>query len=484
MPIEAGRGSERVRIYLAEHPSIRRSLALSIVNDAALARRIAADTGGRLSVEAIAVALRREESVVRTERTGGPAFPQLVGGGTLQLLPDYAVVRLRDDDATWSHLGELRRTFERGRHRPNAFIHVEEGAPRITLLLPSGLVARVRKAIPPRSVVGVTRRLALIVLEADRAADDTPGVIAVLSALLTELGILPNPLVAAGRRVIFALPKAPAQRAFDFLHELRRLPAARPPAVGETSSGADTPPPEGPVPMPRHDGGRTGAEVARSYIAGHPSVADCLSYGIVNFTALARRVAAETGYPHVDSLEAALRRSRGVRARVDTVEERLLAVVRASRIELRTKVALVTAPHSWHAIAGILESDAARSPDRRQMFQILQGPTSVTLLCDEELAAPVLRTIGARPSITATYGLSAVIVRSPPTIGETPGVLAYLAQALARAGLNCVELMSVQLESTFVVRQTDAIEVFRVLSGLVHPPEGTSPTSAPTRSTA
>jgi hypothetical protein len=461
-----GRARERVRDYLDEHPSIRRSVALDIVNDAALARKLRADTGGGLSVEALAVALRREEATVREEGRRGPAFPQLVGGGTLQLLPDYRIVRLRDDETTWAHLAELRRALDRGRRPPNALLHIEKGAPRITVLVPSSLLPRVRRTIPPRSVVGVTRPLALVVLEADRAADVTPGVVAVLSELLADRGLLPTLLVAAGRRVIFTVPAGPAQRAFDLLHELRRAAGA---GGAESLRDAEPPAPGAPVSMPRSDGGRTGAEVARSYVAGHPSIADCLHYGVVNFTALARRIAAETGASNVASLEAALRRWRADRTRPETVEERLVEVVRASRLELRTRVALVTSEHSWSTIAGVLESEEMRSPDRRQLFQVLQGPTAATLLCDEELVPPVLRTSGARPSLSATYGLAAVIVRSPPAIGETPGVLAYLAQALARAGLNCVELMSVQLESTFVVRQRDALEAFRVLSAIVHP---------------
>ena len=471
----SGRSTERVHAFLGEHPSIRRGLAVGIVNDAALARRVHGEAGGGLSVEAIAVALRREERVARAERAAGPAFPQLVGGATLQLLPDYALLRLRDEEAVWSRLAELRGVLQRGRRPATSMVYVEEGEPRISVLCPGPLVARMRRVVPPRSVVGVARGLALVVLEADQAANDTPGVIATLAELLAERGLVPGPLIAAGRRVSFAAPIEPARRAFEFLHELRRGPGPEP-----TAPDAQTLSPAAPV-LPvasDRESARSGAEVARAYIEGHPSVADCLAYGVVNFTALARQIASETGHTNPEAIEAALRRSRAAHGRSETVEHRLLAVIRASRIDLRTRVALVSAPHSFTAISRILESDAARSADRRQLFQILQGPTSVTVLCDEELVASVLRTIGPRSSITATYDLSAVIVRSPPAIVETPGVLAYLSLALARAGLNCVELMSVQLESTFVVTQRDALEVFRVLSGLVHPPEAAPPPPA------
>jgi len=466
MAIVPGRASERVRDYLAEHPSVRRALALAVVNDAALARRIRAETGERLSVEAIAVALRRAERVARSERAWGPALPQLVGGGTLELLPDYAVLRLRDEPVVWARLEELRHALARTRRPPTVLFQVEEGAPRISLLCPAALVPRVRRTVPPRSVESVRRGVSLVVLEADQAADNTPGVIAVLAELLSDQGLLPGPLIAAGRRVSFAAPTPLARHAFELLHEVRRVGSA----PEESSRPAAPPRPGGSTVLPPEES-RSGAEVARAYVAGHPSIADCLAYGIVNFTALARRITDETGSRNPDAVEAALRRWRNPRAGPESVEHRLVEVVRASRIEIRTRVALVNAPHSWTAIARVLESDAARAADQRQMFQILQGPTSVTLLCDEELLDPVLRSLGPREAIRTTTDLSAVVVRSPAAIVETPGVLAYLSQALARAGLNCVELMSVQLESTFIVRQSDALETFRVLSALIHPAE-------------
>ena len=40
---------------------------------------------------------------------------------------------------------------------------------------------------------------------------------------------------------------------------------------------------------------KTSAEITRDYIGQHPSIMDCLSYDIVNFSALARKIMEETG---------------------------------------------------------------------------------------------------------------------------------------------------------------------------------------------
>ena len=84
----------------------------------------------------------------------------------------------------------------------------------------------------------------------------------------------------------------------------------------------------------------------------------------------------------------------------------------------------------------------------------------------------MLAAIGKRGTLGVHTQLCALTVRSPEEIVETPGVLAFLAGALFRAGINSLELMSVYTDSTFVVRERDVLHAFRVLSGLVHPPAG------------
>lgn len=152
------------------------------------------------------------------------------------------------------------------------------------------------------------------------------------------------------------------------------------------------------------------------------------------------------------------------------LEMRVLDVVKASRLEVRTRVAIITARNDWDVLGHVLETGRVLLADRRHLLQLLQGPGAVTILCEEDLAEPVVQAIGRRAVLGVHRQLSALTVRSPELIVDTPGVLAFLAGALFRAGINSLELMSVYTDSTFVVREDDVLHAFRVLSELVHPP--------------
>jgi hypothetical protein len=471
----AGRATDHVRGYLEHHPSIRRALVLGLVNDAALARRIRSEAGDRLSFEAVAVALRRAERVVPSTDSAGAAPALLSGGITLELRTGYSILRVPDDDPVLSTL--LAGPWAKGpRGRPaRTVLHVEEGTPHISVGLPTESLPRVARTLPRGTRRTVTDGLSLVVLETQGSASGTPGVIAFLSDLLGEHALVPRLLAAAGDRVEFLAADADALRIFDLLHALRRSSRAAAPVEGaqKGSSPSEARTVSEAVRTSAPVDQRTGAEIARQYVAGHPSIADCLAYGVVNVTALARRIGDEVGFAHPEAIEAALRRWKPDRGPASSIEGRVLTVIRESRIEVRTRVALVTAPPNWELLARLVEVGPTPPTNRRRLFQVLQSPTAVTVLCEEDLVDPVLRAIGTRHTIVAERGLAAIAVHSPETILETPGVLAFLSGSLYRAGLNCLELMSLHLESTFVVRQADALATFRVLSDLIHPGNAT-----------
>ncbi|MCI4370636.1 MAG: ACT domain-containing protein, partial [Thermoplasmata archaeon] len=91
---------------------------------------------------------------------------------------------------------------------------------------------------------------------------------------------------------------------------------------------------------------------------------------------------------------------------------------------------------------------------------------------EESLLADVKGTIPAKLLLGVERGLAVLAFRSRPEVAETPGVLAFMAEALFRSGINCLETVSVHTDSLFVFRDKDSIRAFQVLSTLV--PVGSS----------
>ncbi|MCL4324366.1 MAG: ACT domain-containing protein [Candidatus Thermoplasmatota archaeon] len=219
---------------------------------------------------------------------------------------------------------------------------------------------------------------------------------------------------------------------------------------------------------PEKPTGPTAADVTRRYIDEHPSIRDCLAWDVINFTALARKILEEKGVKNEEAVTVACRRYQKQMSGDPTADERLMKVIRGSRIEVRTRVAIIAARNDWEVLLRVDEAAGELLKDRRHLLQLIQGPGSLTVLLEDDLLESVLSGLRKENVIRIHRGLAALTIRSPISIVETPGVLAFLASTLARRGINSLEIVSSHTESTFVLDEKSLLSAFEVLGELIH----------------
>ncbi len=219
---------------------------------------------------------------------------------------------------------------------------------------------------------------------------------------------------------------------------------------------------------PATEGGRREnvADETRRYLEGRPAIRDCLRYDIINFTALARRIRAETGLTSQEAVEIACRRFRRQMQAEPTEEERLRTVLRSSHLEIRTHVAVVTVLGDLEFMEKLVVGAERLQARRTGLVQLFQGSGLVTVLCEDAALGVMMNMIPRNSVLYLQRRLSVVSVQSPEEVLATPRVLGFLAEAIGRAGINCVEMMSVHTETLFVLRAADALRAFEVLSDL------------------
>jgi aspartokinase len=214
--------------------------------------------------------------------------------------------------------------------------------------------------------------------------------------------------------------------------------------------------------MARAKGGQSTAQVVREYIDAHPSVKDCLKLGIINLSALARRIMEEEG---VQSEEAALIACRRYEAdpKDKINEQEILRVLTRSKIEIRTKVAILTARPSWNIYAK-LERAMSALRGRNHPLHVIQGTASVTIITDESVVKELEDIIGREHILKRQEDLVELVVTSPDVIEEVPGIMAYLSSALASKGINFVEVISCYKDTMFVIDEGDMVKAFETLN--------------------
>jgi len=211
------------------------------------------------------------------------------------------------------------------------------------------------------------------------------------------------------------------------------------------------------------------AERTRAYIDAHPSIKDGMSKRLVNYSSLARLIMSDLGITNEEAVMIACRRYAASMGRHDH-EAEILKVLRNSRLELRTKMAIITAKNDRSAMRR-LEAAFNRMIDEKSVVQIIQGPNALTIIADEPLRGEIASAIGQESIIRVRDDLVEITVRSPERIARTSGVLAYLASNLSDGGINVEEALSVYTDTVFIVDDADMMKAYSVLSKCIESAE-------------
>jgi hypothetical protein len=188
------------------------------------------------------------------------------------------------------------------------------------------------------------------------------------------------------------------------------------------------------------------------YVKGRPSLREGLKYGIMNHSSLARMIMHELGIPEksFNAVKAALIRiSRKLGESEIEGEEKLLKVLRGSTLSVETKVAAVVSSKK-------LELDA--------ISQAKSGAYYVYLVEEGKLMGNKL---GKKDGVVRTNrNLNLVTIKSAEEIEETPGVVAFILNALAHEGINVLEFISCYTNTLLAIKEKDTARAYELLSAI------------------
>ncbi len=207
------------------------------------------------------------------------------------------------------------------------------------------------------------------------------------------------------------------------------------------------------------------AEVTRKYIDRHPSIRDCISKDLINFSSLSRLIMKEMGVTHEEAVLAASRRYAAKLARSDC-EGDIMRVFEESRLELKTRICIVVAKNEWIVLKNLEEIVRKILSDKSTM-QVLQGTNAITVISEDKFLPNIVKAIGEDHIITIKQNIAEITVKSPARIEETRGAFSYLVSMLSEQGINLFEAVSCYTDTIFIVSREDMMLAFDVLSACI-----------------
>jgi len=214
------------------------------------------------------------------------------------------------------------------------------------------------------------------------------------------------------------------------------------------------------------------AEKTRVYIDAHPSVKDCSAKGLINYSSLARMIMKDLEIDNEEAVMIACRRYAGKLGSAGDHETSILKILRDSRLEMRTKICIVTAKNDW-TVLHKMDNLFKDLWNENSIMQVIQSASAITIIADKMLKDRIMDTVGRFNVIKVRENLVEIAVKSPERIVDTSGVIAYLITNLSDAGINLEETVSCYTDTIFIVGESDMIHAYSVLTKSIQSAEET-----------
>lgn len=204
-------------------------------------------------------------------------------------------------------------------------------------------------------------------------------------------------------------------------------------------------------------------KLTEQYIEGHPSIKDCVKKGLINYSALTRKIIEEKNLDlekNFDAILIACRRYFSKLGKENILEDKILALLKQSKVDVKNKIIAVILEKGIHIDLLIdLEKEIKKKSD---VFHLIEGSTSITIITEEEYSDKIKKLFKTKV-IKENKNLVEIVVKSSKELENLPGVMGYLYSLFGENGINIMETMSTWTDTLFVIEEKDIAKVMSLL---------------------
>ncbi|MFH1770290.1 MAG: hypothetical protein ABH828_01915 [archaeon] len=199
------------------------------------------------------------------------------------------------------------------------------------------------------------------------------------------------------------------------------------------------------------------------YINALPSVKDSLKKGLINYSKLSRQIISETELKpkDFDAVLVAVRRMERKLKKNQSFEKQIRTLLKDTKLEIKNKMMVCIVDKNIYQ-DNIIELQR-EIKNLRGEIRVVEGVQAITLITSqdhEELVEKYFKGLIRKKN----KDLIELIMRSPETLENVPGVMGYLYSLFSEQGVNIVETMSCWTDTIFVIEETDLEKTIKMLS--------------------
>lgn len=199
------------------------------------------------------------------------------------------------------------------------------------------------------------------------------------------------------------------------------------------------------------------------YINALPSVKDSLKKGLINYSKLSRQIIGDTDMKprDFDAVLVAIRRMERKLKKKQSFEKQIRTLLKDTKLEIKNKMMVCIVDRNVYQDNIIELQKEIRN--LRGEIRIVEGVQAITLITSQDHEKLVDKYFKNQIR-KKNKDLIELIMRSPETLENVPGVMGYLYSLFSEQGVNIVETMSCWTDTIFVIEEKDLEKTIRMLS--------------------
>lgn len=183
------------------------------------------------------------------------------------------------------------------------------------------------------------------------------------------------------------------------------------------------------------------AEQVFAWLEQYPYIIWTLKNGLINYSALTRKIQKELKIKNFDAVLIAIRRYKRNIKRVE--EERILDVLKQSTLEIRTGINVY-----------IMKSIDKLTLNKLEHFHLIKGSEADILITNKAIKLPYIKKHESTVEVR---------IKSPATIEITKGFIAFVYGIIAERGINIIETYSAYTDTIFIIEKKDLATIVETL---------------------
>jgi len=188
--------------------------------------------------------------------------------------------------------------------------------------------------------------------------------------------------------------------------------------------------------------------------------------GLINISALARKIAFEYGFKNnIDAVISAIRRYEGNTEKKDILKE-TYELLKKSKLSTKTKLASVLFKKNSPTRKKLAELYSKIEFEMGDILRIFEVSKYIKIIVDQKTVSSVKKIFEEKDILEITLSVGELSIEYNQNITKTPGIFATLSNELAINNISIVDSMICYYEHIIIVNEKDIESAFKVIFNL------------------